>query len=67
MKAENDTTGHNRTLRIHDIPDPEGKGYMPTLVITINYAIERDDGQRVQRAVTLDNVVIPAIIKALNA
>jgi hypothetical protein len=52
---------HNRTLVITDIFDE----YMKEMKISINY-VDENDGNRIYRAVTLDNVIIPAIIKAIN-
>jgi hypothetical protein len=60
MKAENTTTDHNRTIRITDIPDKD----FPELLITICYV--DDERSRCGKAVVLDNIVIPAIIKGLN-
>jgi hypothetical protein len=60
MIAENTTTGHNRTIRIMDISDED----FPELLVTVNYV--DDDRSRCGKAVVLDNIVIPAIIKALN-
>lgn len=66
MKAENTTTGHNRTIRLTEIPD-NGKGSLRELVITINYKLFGDnDPYTVDKAVTLDGVVIPTIIEAIN-
>lgn len=65
MKVENETTGHNRTLRLTGIEGDRRKcGVLPELTITISYV--NDDGHGIYKAITLDNVVIPAIIKALN-
>jgi hypothetical protein len=58
MKAENTTTGHNRTIKITEIPGP----YLNKLTITVNYV----DGGCVVKARTLDSIIIPEIIKALN-
>lgn len=62
MKAENTTTGHNRTIRFTDIPGDE----LHEMLITVNYVpIPVEDGV-VHKAVTLDKTVIPAIIEAVN-
>lgn len=66
MKADNTITGHNRTIRITGIPDPKGEGFLPELTITVNYVQQPNEGGSVYKAVTLDGVVIPAIIEALN-
>ncbi len=62
MKAENVTTGHNRTIRLTEIPGDELK----TLLITITYVEVTNDGGVIYKAVTLDNVVIPLIMAAIN-
>ncbi len=71
MKADNQSTDHNRTVHITNIK-PHGIWAklnicnLPTeLTITINYK-EDGPGTTLEKAVTLDSVVIPAIIKALN-
>lgn len=64
MKAENETTGHNRTLRITGIPGAEAP--LRELCITIGYVSGSNDGAVIDKAVTLDSVVIPAIIEAIN-
>lgn len=64
MKAQNDTTGHNRTIRITEIPEHPHR-YLSEMSITIGY-LREGDGSIIDKAVTLDNVIIPAIIEALN-
>lgn len=66
MKAENKTTEHNRTIRLTEIPDPDDKRLLPELTITINY-IQGDGVPILDKAVTLDSVVIPLIIEAINS
>ena len=58
MKAENTSTGHTRNIQITEI---EG-GEVENLVIRLDYGSEAN----VLKAITLDNIVIPAIIKAIN-
>jgi hypothetical protein len=60
MKAENVTTGSSRIIRISGIP-----GDMPELLITVGYCREQDGGT-VNKAVVLDSLVIPEIIRAIN-
>lgn len=60
MKAENKTTDHNRTIRLSDIP-----GYNGDLLITLGY-VNDDNSGVVDKAVCLDNVVIPTIIDLIN-
>lgn len=62
MKADNTSTPHNRTIRLTEI---EG-GELSELDITINYTKVPNDDKVVYKAVTLDGVVIPALIKAIN-
>lgn len=67
MQATNEGTGHNRTIKLTGIPDPEGKGLLSELTITVNYTYGFNDADKVvDRAVTLDSVVIPEIIRAIN-
>jgi hypothetical protein len=56
MKADNTSTDHNRTIRLTEVP-----GDVPELLITVGYV-----QTNVPVAITLDKVVIPAIIEALN-
>lgn len=66
MKAQNETTGHNRTLHLTGL---KGGDSMLTdlteLTIKISY-VDDDVSSRLSKALTLDHEVIPAIIKALN-
>jgi hypothetical protein len=67
MKAENLTTDHNRTIRLTGIPSKHPHDPVEML-ITINYIHKDGDGSAViDKAVTLDSTVIPAIINAINA
>jgi hypothetical protein len=71
MKADNsfETTGHNRIIRITGIKRKRGEQYwpdLPTLTIQIGYTDDDSEGSQVEKAVVLDNVIIPAIVKALN-
>lgn len=61
MKADNTSTGHNRTIRLTEIP-----GLPSELTITVNYVQVANDGDAVKKAVCLDGVVIPEIVRALN-
>ncbi len=63
MKAEREPG--ERRIKISKIPTDrvEGiKGTLPDLTICLNY----EGGNDVFKAITLDNVVIPAIVEALN-
>ena len=62
MKADNTETGHNRTIRLTGIEGSE----LDELLITVNYVEAPCEDRRLVKAVTLDGVVIPAIIDALN-
>ena len=62
MKADNTTTEHNRTIKVSGILDAD----MPEMLITITYVRETNDANILNKAIALDNLVIPAIIKALN-
>lgn len=64
MKAENKTTIHNRTIRLTELPIGQFC-CKSEMLITINY-VEDQNIQRLDLAVALDNVIIPAIIKAIN-
>lgn len=69
MKAENQTTGHNRTIRFTDIPsdnDPGHKNDVRELLVHIKCVENHEEGV-VFQAIALDHVVIPAIIQAINA
>lgn len=61
MHADNKDTGHNRTIHITGIENAP----LTELTITVMYTKD-NEGQTTQKAVTLDNAVIPAIIAALN-
>jgi hypothetical protein len=61
MHADNKDTGHNRTIHITGIEDAP----LQELSITVMY-VKDNEGQTVQKAVTLDKVVIPAILAGLN-
>lgn len=60
MKADNKNTTHNRNIRFTDLP-----GETDALTVYLNYTNDDAIG-RSRKAVCLDNVVIPAIIKAIN-
>lgn len=62
MRADNTTTEHNRFIKITGIEDPNNEGYCPELEIMICYRV---DGNA-NKGMTIDNVIIPAIIKAIN-
>lgn len=62
MQVENKTTDHNRTLRFSGLSGD----LMPELVVTLNYQKTTNDPDILYKAITLDNVVIPAILKAVN-
>jgi hypothetical protein len=66
MHADNTQTDHNRTIRLTGIPDPHKKDLLAELDITVGYKTHYNDDQVVVKAITLDSVVIPAIITALN-
>jgi hypothetical protein len=71
MKATNDDTDHNRTIRLSEIPIPaeELRGASPLfteLTITVNYVTVPNDGQVGTKGVTLDRYVIPALLAAIN-
>lgn len=61
MRAQNTTTEWNRKIRLSDVP-----GYQGNLDIVIQYAVEANDGDLMNKAVALDTHVIPAILSALN-
>ena len=65
MQAENSTTEHNRTIRVTGIPAKHPLD-RTELLITIGYVDDENDGDRIHKAVALDNHVIPEIIAALN-
>ena len=58
-----------RTLLFSNLDDTQSiLGYslvMESVEVTLNYTND-DSGQRVQKAILLDSIIIPAIIKALN-
>jgi hypothetical protein len=58
MQAENETNEHNRTINLTEIPSE----YLQELQIMVNYTGQSD----VTKAVVLDNLIIPAIIRGLN-
>lgn len=65
MKVDNTSTDHNRTLRFRDITYQhglnDGNNYLREMLVTVNY-VPNDKPQ----AVVLDNIIIPAIINAIN-
>ena len=63
MKAENQSTGHNRTIKITEI---DQKSNLPTeITITVTYKANENIAV-VDQAVLLDKFIIPQIVKALN-
>ena len=60
MKAENKTTVNNRTIRLTELPGTDDT--LTELVIVVNYQGESN----CLKGVTIDSIVIPAILKALN-
>jgi hypothetical protein len=64
MKAENKTTGHNRFIRVTGLP-PTRYNTPKSMTIRIEYDLN-DDISPLVKAIALDHIVIPAIIKALN-
>ncbi len=66
MKADNTTTPHNRTIRLTEIPS--GKhGALSELSIKIGYVSDDPKIGDGHRGVTIDSVVIPMIVEAINA
>jgi hypothetical protein len=65
MKATNEGTGHNRTIRLTGLPGTNGT--LTELTITVNYTNTPNDGSTLDKAVTLDSVVIPELLRAINA
>lgn len=63
MNAENKTTPHNRTIRLTNIPLGQHCRHSE-MQIKISYV--ESDGARIDLAVALDHVIIPAIIDAIN-
>lgn len=53
---------HNRILVASDLP-----GDLKELEITIGYVKQPNDGALGQKAVCLDGVIIPEIVRAFNA
>lgn len=68
MKADNLTTDHNRTIKLTELPTCAfgvGRDLPAELTITVMY--QRCPGDRtLDSAVSLDSVVIPEIIRAIN-
>lgn len=62
MKAENDSTPHNRTIKLTEI----GGEYLHELEIYVNYTSTPNDGGMAEKGCTLDKIVVPAIIEAIN-
>ena len=56
---------HARCLKVTGLP-VAGLSDLAELTFTIRYVEEENDGHRLDKAITLDNVVIPAILRALN-
>ena len=65
MKAENETTGHNRIIKITDLPSLYAEN-LSELSITIHYVSKENEDGVLAKASALDHFVIPKIIKALN-
>lgn len=59
MHAENQSTGHNRTIRFTDLP-----GYPHEMNVAVNYTSENLHVE--DKAVTLDSIIIPEILRAVN-
>ena len=68
MKANNTETDHNRTIQLQSIPTSTGLPYQDKLPesmkITINYTNENIP--TIEKAVSLDNIIIPEIINSVN-
>lgn len=64
MKAQNETTGHSRTLHLTGLKGGD-LTELTELTIQISY-VDDDVSSRLSKALTLDHEVIPAIIMALN-
>lgn len=62
MKATNEGTGHNRNILLTEIPG----GILNNLRISVTYHND-SPGRTIDKAVCLDNVVIPAILNAINS
>lgn len=66
MKANNTETPHNRTIAITEIDElVNGSPALEELEIKINYTDTHEHGNAL-KGVTLDNVIIPKIVAALN-
>jgi hypothetical protein len=53
-----------RTLHFTGLP-VEGQSRLTEVSVSLRY-VEGEDGDRLGRAITLDNVIIPLIVKALG-
>lgn len=62
MKVENDTTGHNRTLRFTNLP----KLILGEFLVTISYVSKHNEPGILAKAMALDKIIIPSIIEAIN-
>ena len=63
MKAE--AIGKDRKIILTDIP-AHGEFVAPSrIVLSLNY-IDDDDSGRVQKAIALDNTIIPKIVDLIN-
>lgn len=65
ITADNTVTGHNRTIRFTGLPQAHQDD--PTSIdVTINYTTEPNDGMIIHKAIALDHVIIPNIIRLFN-
>lgn len=58
MKADNQSTPHNRTIRFSEIPDEE----IHEMDVTINYTGQGNAG----KGVVIDSIIVPYIMNALK-
>lgn len=61
MKADNTTTEHNRTIHVTELPTKDEYD-LTEITITVNYTGEGN----ASKGITLDHIIIPAIVEALN-
>lgn len=65
MQAENETTGHNRTIRVTGIPTAH-KDDVSEMNVNVMYGHGNNEGGLIHKAVALDDIIIPRIVAALN-
>lgn len=65
MKVENDTTGHNRTLRFTNLPKLMSNE-LSEVVVTICCVSKHNEPGVLAKAMALDKIIIPSIIEAIN-